>query len=272
VCLITFAWQAHADYPLVVAANRDEFFARPTSSADWSSDGERLSGRDLRGGGTWMGVSRDGRFAALTNYRDPASYRADAPSRGELVDRFLTAADATGALDEIAHDNARFNGFNLLAARWNDDPVMSIVSHPAQNSVTTIAPGIHGLSNAHLDTAWPKVEAVTSGLHDALSAAPLDQDALIEGLFDLLSDRSITPDELLPKTGVPLEFERALSATFIRMPGYGTRSTTVLLVDRAGFATFVERRFEPDVPVEERRFVFETAPPVATRPSAARAS
>jgi uncharacterized protein with NRDE domain len=259
MCLIAFAWQAHDGYPLVVAANRDEFFARPTASAEWWADGDILAGRDLRGGGTWMGVTRSGRFAALTNYRDPASVRADAPSRGELVGRFLAADDPDGALAAIARDRARFNGFNLLAARWNGDPSdrgMAIVSQPGPGNAATVAPGIHALSNAHLDTAWPKVDAITSRLAEAFEecAAP---DALVDRLFAILSDRSVASDERLPKTGVPLEFERALSAAFIRVPGYGTRSSTVLIVDRNGRATFVERRTEPDQPIGERRFEFD---------------
>ena len=256
MCLIAFAWQAHPEYPLIVAANRDEFFARPTAQADWWPDGRIVAGRDLRGGGTWMGVSRGGRFAALTNYRDPAAFRPEAPSRGELVGRFLSANDGDGALASIARDAARYNGFNLLAARWDQGMSMAIVS-PGAAGPAPIAAGIHGLSNAHLDTAWPKVDAVVAGLTDAVDEA-FTSDALTDRLFTMMSDRRIASDDRLPATGIPLDFERALSAPFIRVPGYGTRSSAVLLVDRSGTVTFVERRCEPDEPVGERRFSFAT--------------
>lgn len=257
MCLIAFAWQAHDDYPLIVAGNRDEFFARPTASADWWPDGRVLGGRDLRAGGTWMGVSRDGRFAALTNHRDPSSQRPDAPSRGRLVGDFL-AGEA--ALENIAREAGRFNGFNLLAARWRSDtlpPAMWIVSNAGSPGPKPVAPGVHGLSNARLDTHWPKVDYAIAATHDAMRAAATP-DALVERLFTILDDRTIAADADLPETGVPLETERALSAVFIRMQGYGTRASTVLLVDREGHATFVERRREPDALPDERRFAFKT--------------
>ena len=273
MCLIALAWRAHAAWPLVVAANRDEFFARPTASADWSDDGRRLSGCDLRGGGTWMGVTRDGRFAALTNYRDPAALRVEAPSRGALVDRFLDADDAEAALRALARDRGRYNGFNLITVRWAASPAgagAAILSQPGPAGVVTVAPGLHGLSNAFLDTPWPKALAAVDGLRVALDRVDEHADAedrqrgepaLIDALFGLLADRAVAADDALPDTGVPLEIERALSAAFIRRPDYGTRSSTVFLVDLAGRATFVERRFEPDAPVAERRFTFATPAP-----------
>ena len=255
MCLIAFAWQAHPDHPLVVAGNRDEFFARPTAPADWSHDERVLAGRDLRAGGTWMGVSRGGRFAALTNHRDPTALRPDAPSRGELVDRFLSAdGPASPVLDAIAREAGRYNGFNLLAARWTADAAdMWIVSGPVARRV---APGVHALSNARLDTPWPKVERAIERTRDAIDVAT-GTDTLIDGLFAMLGERSVADDAKLPRTGVPLDVERALSAAFIRMPGYGTRSSTVLVVDRRGRCTFVERRCEPGAPSVDRRFVFE---------------
>jgi uncharacterized protein with NRDE domain len=256
VCLIAFAWQADANYPLIVAANRDEFFARPTTAAAWSDDGRRLSGRDLKAGGTWMGATRDGRFAALTNHRDPAAFRPDAPSRGELVDRFLDAVNPDDTLSRIAAERARFNGFNLLAARWDTSTAsMAIVSHPGVAALVPVEPGIHALSNAHLDTAWPKVVAITDGLRAALRDAS-GRDELVDRLFALLGDGRVAPDDALPRTGISLDWERALSAAFIRTGDYGTRSSTVYVVDRDGDALFVERRCEPDQPVDERRFAF----------------
>lgn len=259
MCLIAFAWQAHDHYPLIVASNRDEFFARPSAAADWWPDGRMLAGRDLRAGGTWMGVSRDGRFAALTNHRDLSTQRADAPSRGELVGDFLCDdASPSSALERIAKTSDRYNGFNLLAAQWNgDERGLWIVSSPGATAPVKIEPGVHGVSNARLDTPWPKVErAVEATRHAIAHSASLE--TLTADLFAMLDDRSIATDERLPATGVPLATERALSAAFIRMPGYGTRASTVLVVDRDGRATFIERRIEPEMPVEERRFVFAT--------------
>jgi uncharacterized protein with NRDE domain len=274
VCLIAFAWRAHADYPLVVASNRDELFARPTASAAWSLDGRRLSGRDLRAGGTWMGVTRDGRFAALTNYRDPARIRANAPSRGALVDAVLDGNDVAGTIADIAARRADYNGFNLLAGRWDgSDALLQIVAHPSDGGVTSVTPGFHALSNAYLDTPWPKVVAITAQLRAAVEAADHGTDGLVERLCVLLANDRTYTDDVLPTTGIPLEFERALSAAFIRTPVYGTRSSTVFVVDRAGRATFVERRCEPSVifdpAVDERRFAFATA---SSPISAARAS
>lgn len=256
MCLIAFAWQAHADYPLVVAGNRDEFFARPTAPADWWADAPMLAGRDLRAGGTWMGVTRAGRFAALTNYRDPASQRADAPSRGSLVGDFLTrAATPSVALESLASDAPRFNAFNLMAAQWTGEKTgLWIVSG---SEVNAIEPGVHALSNARLDTPWPKVDFAIERMREAL-ASTTDRDGLIDRLSAMLDDRTIAADALLPRTGITLDTERALSAPFIRMPGYGTRASTVLIVDRTGHATFIERRCEPDEPIDERRFDFNT--------------
>ncbi len=260
MCLIAFAWQADDRYPFVVAANRDEFHARASTAAAWSDDGSRLSGRDLRGGGTWMGVTRDGRFAALTNHRDPRAVRPDAPSRGALPDRLLAPeVDPERTMAGIAAEAGRYNGFNLLAAHWaGAGPRMWIVSSPGAAVVTPVAAGIHALSNARLDTPWPKVERAKAALVAALADAPAG-DALVDRLFALLADETTAPDDRLPATGVATDVERALSAAFIRMPGYGTRASTVFVVDRDGRATFVERRCEPDRPVECRTERFSVA-------------
>lgn len=258
MCLIAFAWRAHPDVALVVAGNRDEFFARPTVAAHWWPEAPMLAGRDLKAGGTWMGVARNGRFAALTNYRDPPNQRPDAPSRGALVGDFLTRDEAPlAALERIAADAHRFNGFNLLAARWSGDEAgLWVVASPDASRVTTVEAGVHALSNARLDSAWPKVDYAVDRTSAALSAA-VDTEGLIADLFTMLDDRTIAADERLPDTGIPRETERALSAPFIRMPGYGTRASTVLVVDRDGRATFVERTCEPGERVDERRFTID---------------
>ena len=258
MCLIAFAWQAHVDFPLVVAGNRDEFFARPTAPADWWPDGERLAGRDLRAGGTWMGLSRQGRFAALTNHRNPDAMRADAPTRGALVGDVLASPDGVRpAVTRIADAASRYNGFHLVAAAWSGiEPVaMWIVASPGEAIPLSVAPGVHALSNARLDTPWPKVGFATAALRRSLERGR-GLEALIDDSFTMLADRTIADDRDLPRTGVPLEVERSLSAPFIRMPGYGTRSSTVVVVERRGRVTFVERTCEPDRPIDERRFEF----------------
>jgi uncharacterized protein with NRDE domain len=237
VCLILIAWQAHPDYPLVVAANRDEFYARRTASADfWPDHPQILAGRDLEGDGTWLGITRTGRFAALTNYRDPASHKPQAPSRGKLVADFL-AGDATIETYLDALDATAYNGFNLLLGDGRKLVAFSNISMQRHE----LAPGVYGLSNALLDTPWPKVGAGKTALSGALAALP-DESAL----FQLLRDATHHPDAALPATGVSLEWERLLSAAFIRSPEYGTRCSTVIKVGAGGTASFDEQIWLPD--------------------------
>jgi uncharacterized protein with NRDE domain len=224
MCLILVAWRAHPEFPLVVAANRDEFFNRPTASASFWPDSGILAGRDLQAGGTWMGIGPTGRFAALTNFRDPARHRDDAASRGQLVADFLMADALPQAwLERIRSDSGRYNPFNLIVGDTDSLACYASVT----GEIRDLAPGVFGLSNDLLDTPWPKVEAAKSSLSVALAALPDDR-----ALFDLLRDDAVHPDELLPRTGISLEWERLLSAAFVKAPGYGTRSSTVLKVCR----------------------------------------
>lgn len=246
MCLILLAWQVHPDYPLVVAANRDEFLSRRTAAADfWDDAPDVLAGRDLQAGGTWLGVTRDGRFAALTNYRDPARVKASAPSRGELVSRFLTGSlSPPEYLAELAAVAGAYNGFNLL---FGDADSLWCFSNCGEGE-RRLDPGVYGLSNHLLDTPWPKVARGKSALGAALQALP-DEAPLLA----LLRDDRIAPDEVLPRTGLSMEWERLLSAAFIRSPEYGTRSATVLLRDRTGMVRFVEQTFLKDAAAGERR-------------------
>lgn len=239
MCLILLAWRSHPDYPLVVAANRDEFYARPTlPAAFWDDSPQVLAGRDLEAGGTWLGITRTGRFAALTNYRDPAQNKTDAPSRGRLVSAFLQGEMTPEAyLGQLEEDGASYNGFNVLVGDGRDLLYFSNCGELPR----TLAPGIYGLSNHLLDTPWPKVASAKSALAKALAALPDDA-----GLRALLRDQRVAPDEELPRTGVSLEWERLLSAAFIRSPAYGTRSSTTVIVDRAGKVCFDEQAFGPD--------------------------
>ncbi|MCX8085942.1 MAG: NRDE family protein [Rhodocyclaceae bacterium] len=230
MCLILLAWQAHPDFPLVVAANRDEFFARPTApAAFWPEAPEVLAGRDLAAGGSWLGITRRGRFAALTNFRDPYRQRPEAPSRGRLVADFLTTDVAIeDFLDSL--DAAAYNGFNLLLGDGKRLFAFSNVTLRRHE----LAPGVYGLSNALLDTPWPKVGRAKAALAAALDALP-DEAAL----WRLLADDTVFPDEALPSTGVSLEWERLLSAAFVRGRDYGTRASTVLKVGAGGTAPYV---------------------------------
>lgn len=238
MCLIALAYKAHPRFPLIVAANRDEFLDRPTRPAQfWPDAPEILAGRDERAGGTWLGITRTGRFAALTNYRDLRRPPMGGPSRGALVraaleNRLETAG--TGA----------YEGFNLLYG-----PVDALRYHTNIGGADVpLAPGVHGLSNALLDTPWPKVQRAKAGLSRLLTAP---NGPLVEDLFSLLADAEPAPVVELPDTGLPDDRERALSSIFIRMEGYGTRCSTVVLVDADGQVTFEERTFPAGTAVRQ---------------------
>jgi uncharacterized protein with NRDE domain len=259
MCLILVAWRAHPDYPLVVAANRDEFFARRTAAASFWPDRKILAGRDLQAGGTWLGIHHGtGRFAALTNYRDPARQRDGLTSRGLLVTDFLTSdTPATSWLEGLARRATDYNGFNLMAGDANSLACLASIT----GEVRILQPGIYGLSNHLLDSPWPKVEVAKSALATALNAVPDDSP-----LFSLLHDDTIHPDDALPRTGVSLEWERLLSSAFVRAPGYGTRCSTVVMVGNDGTTVFDEQtwlegakagpriryRFRPPAPLPSR--------------------
>ena len=247
MCLIFVAWRAHPDYPLVVAANRDEFFARPAAEAGWWPDAPSVfAGRDLEAGGTWLGLGRDGRFAGLTNFRDPLRNRDGTPSRGALVADFLRGRESTAeALARLQFEGPRYNAFNLLVS---DGDSLGIYES-ASGSARLLEPGLHALSNHLLDTPWPKVTAGKSRLARALRALPDDTP-----LCELLRDDRPAPDAELPRTGVSLAWERMLSSAFIRAPGYGTRCSTVVTRDRHGWTHVTESSWDA-VGVETGRVV-----------------
>ncbi len=237
MCLILFAWKVHEEFPLILAANRDEFYERPTApAAFWDGAPRLLAGRDLQEGGTWLGITRRGKLAALTNYRDPASLKSNVPSRGHLVSDYLRGRQTPeNYLRRIKPRAAQYNGFNLLVG---DDSELFCFSN--RDGLQKPAPGIHGMSNHLLDTPWPKVERGKRALNDLITGGKAPSP---EALLDLLADRSRPPDGRLPVTGVGLEWERILSPLFIESPIYGTRSSTVLTIDRRGHVTFIERVF-----------------------------
>lgn len=252
MCLLLFAYRQHPDYPLIVAANRDEFHRRPTAPADWWEGGRLLAGRDLEAGGSWMGVSRDGRFAAVTNYRDPASHQPGLRSRGGIVVEALRSDQEDAAvLAGVQSDGRHYNGFNLIYLGRH-----GLYSYANRDGgVRTLSPGLYGLSNHLLETPWPKVIRGKAGLRAYLDSG---QAPAPEPLFELLTDRASAADSELPSTGVSLDWERRLSPIFIAGPDYGTRASTLLLLGRDGEARFAERSFGPDgAKGETREFRFQ---------------
>ena len=251
MCLILFAYRQHPGYRLILAANRDEFYGRPTApAAFWEDAPDLLAGRDLKSGGTWLGVTRAGRFAAITNYREPDVHLEGAPSRGELVAGFLQSDRAPQAyLDRLAASADRYNGFNLIVG---DAGAMGYFSN-REGTVRMLGPGVYGLSNHLLDTPWPKVEQGKTLLEAYLGNGEMDEAALLAAL----NDPTQVPDAALPDTGVGLAWERMLSPLFIQSPGYGTRASSVLLIRHNGEVTFAERTFQAGEPGETRRYAFE---------------
>lgn len=238
MCLILLAYKVNEDYPLVLVANRDEFLNRPTRAADfWEDRPHILGGRDLKSGGTWLGISANGRLAAVTNYREPHVFCPDTLSRGCLVSDFLDASVSSKSyLEDVGNRESDYNGFNLLV--W-DSADLVYYSNRYDRPPEILAPGYHGLSNHLMNTAWPKVRRGKAALESALMRGEPDGQQLLDMLFN--SQRA--PEEELPHTGVPLNLEIALSSMFIRTDGYGTRSSTVVLVRADGNARFIERSF-----------------------------
>lgn len=239
MCLIVVAHRAHPAHPLVVAANRDELHARPAAPAAWWSDApEVLAGRDLHAGGTWMGITRIGRFAAVTNFREWPP-EAGERSRGALVAGFLRGAAAPEAYArEVAAEGARYAGFNLLLG---DGETMVYLSNRAEG-VRVLEPGLYALSNHLLDTPWPKVRRARRAMEDALAAAGDGWDA---ALWEMLADRVAAADDDLPDTGLGRARELVLSPPFIAGAEYGTRASTVLTVAADGEVRLVERSVVP---------------------------
>lgn len=238
MCIILFAWQLHSQYPLVVLANRDEFHDRPALPIHfWDDNPGIIAGRDLSAGGTWLGATKAGRFAALTNYRDfRLPVLEGAPSRGELVTGFLNSPDPDVWLAKLEQDAARYAGFNLLASDGNH--LWHYSNHGG--AVKEVKPGLHGLSNHLLDTPWPKVTKGVTGLQTHLGSG-VSETSLF---FDLLTDTEQGPDHLLPDTGRDIDFERRVSPIFLRDDVYGTRCSSVYLSGADGQRHLLERSYD----------------------------
>lgn len=236
MCLIVFAWDVHPKYKLILAANRDEFYDRPSSPAGfWQDHPDILGGRDLKAGGSWMTVSSKGHVAAVTNYRDISNIKPDANSRGELPTGFMLSDCSPSAYIQQLHEHSEtYNGFNILAATM--DQMVHYSNY--ERKLNIVDRGIYGLSNALLDTNWPKVERAKRKFQTLV-----DDHFTHEQLIEMMGDTKIAEEAILPETGIPKEMEKALSAMCIRTENYGTCCSTVITLDRNGEVNFTEKSF-----------------------------
>lgn len=236
MCLIAWNWQPGGDTPLLLISNRDEFYARPTEALDWWHGDLILSGRDLQAGGTWLGVGRSGRMAALTNHRNPADMSEDLPSRGELVSSFLSGElSAVDYLEQLTPQIANYNPFNLLV--FDGQSLLGLESRSTR--VLTIAPGVGAVSNADFETPWPKLLKLKSRLSLMIEQGHAHD----EDLLDMLHDDDVADDAEVPNTGIAQSLERALSAVFVKLPDYGTRACSVVRIGREDIR-FLEQSFD----------------------------
>ena len=247
MCILFIAVMQHPDYPLIIAANRDEFHNRATrSSSFWQQHPNVLAGQDLQAGGTWMGMTRQGYLSALTNVRDPQKLLDNAISRGELVKDFLiNPVEPADYLLTLESSKDAYNGYNLLFGHWKNLWVYNNHTNQAAN----LTPGVYGLSNADLNSPWPKINQGVNQLKEHCQRATQLKP---EVLFDILLNQNQAADHLLPETGVPIEWERKLSSVFIKSPEYGTRSSTLLLIDNHQNVTWLEHVFDAHAHVTEK--------------------
>lgn len=242
MCLILFAFDSSPDNALALSANRDEFFSRPSAAAQfWDDHTNVLAGQDLVSGGTWLGITRSGRFAAVTNIREPDIVVENPLSRGNLTRDFLTGTQSCETyLESIQDQQNSYSGFNLLVGEMNNSNRELLYFSNRREGVTRLHSGIYGLSNHVLDSGWPKVNAGKAHLQKTLKSGA--SEAQHKELRDFLENPSLANDDELPKTGVSYEREKALSAAFIHLPNYGTRTSTVLTINN-GATLFSERNY-----------------------------
>ncbi len=253
MCLIVFSFQNHEKYPLILAGNRDEFYKRPTKQAEfWEEKPDILAGKDLEKGGTWLGVNRGGNFAFLTNYRDINNIKDNADSRGDIVISYLESnLNVTQFIRDLDQNALNYNGFNLLAGNVNQ------LFHYSNKTrqYAEVKPGIHGISNALLNTSWPKTDFAKTEFSKIIA----DSDPDVDALFRLLQNRKRYPPELLPETGLSEKMEIAVSSAFIETEDYGTRCSTLLFIDNAGKVTFIEKTHQPKPDGDDTvKYVFES--------------
>ncbi|MFC4353938.1 NRDE family protein [Chryseomicrobium palamuruense] len=251
MCLIAFHLHDHPTYAFIMAANRDEFYDRPTAPARfWEEHPELLAGKDFHAGGTWLGISKTGRIAALTNYRDPLSVQQDLISRGDIVKDFLTSSEPPKEfIDKLEDQKMSYNGFNVLLGT----PKEMYYYSNMKSSGHLIPEGTHALSNKFLNTPWPKVDTARTLLSEYVDT---NDEVNHEILLDFMVKTDQAQDHLLPDTGVGLDLERKLSSMFIHMPNYGTRCTTVITITHDGHVEFSERSYEETTVSSEVSYTF----------------
>ena len=255
MCLILFAVHNHPKYKIIAAANRDEFYNRKTAAANfWEDHPEILGGRDLEALGTWMAVHKNGRIGMITNYRDPKNINPLAPSRGQLVrDFMLNEEPPLDYLQKISRHASTYNGFNLIVG--TADELFYYSNY--KTGIEKIQPGLHGLSNSLLDTPWPKVSNGLRKIQPLLHTETVDTTALLNTLYNV----DPAPDADLTDTGIGIEREKVLSSMFIKSPDYGSRCSTVLLIDHDDHVFFTERVYKTtDFSFSEQAFHFEITP------------
>ncbi len=257
MCLIILSFNQHPDFPLVLAANRDEFYARPTAPLDWWQDNPAiLAGRDLTAGGTWLGVNKQGKFAAVTNYREPGQEAKNKKSRGLLVQNFLESGDAAAYSKKLSETGNEYNGFNLL---FGDAHQAYYFSNRSGKEAVAVQAGLYGLSNHLLDTPWPKVRKAKARFPEL---DPSDNKLV----FTFLADRAAAADSEVQQTGLPPATEKALSPMFIQIErtgmrpdgddGYGTRVSSLLRIGKGGHAALAERTYQHGKFDADREFTF----------------
>jgi len=253
MCLIFISYKQNREYPLIVLSNRDEFFKRPTLAAHyWEENPQILAGKDLEGGGTWMGITKNGYMAMLTNYRDVPNLKPNAPTRGKLVSDYLQGEFNTKEyLLALSKSGYRYNGYNLIAGSFDDPWYYSNY----QKKVVRLGTGLYGLSNALLNSNWPKIEKGKEKLIPLLAQEKIEK----EKLFQLMTNAEVAPDQQLPQTGLSKEKEKAISSMFINTDGYGTRCTTLIMVNKNGNVDFTERQYANGLATgEENNFTFKS--------------
>ncbi len=240
MCVIFFAFQKHPEYPLILVANRDEFYDRPAeAAANWDDQPTVFAGRDLVAGGTWLGVSKSGKFAAVTNYRERTIGKA-VRSRGALTVDFLTGSDSAEIyLEQLQKRKNEYTGFSVLVGEINENQSAVFYFSNRTGTVKKLKSGIYGLSNHLLDTPWPKIQNGKDRFERAIAGSEISENEL----FKIMTDKMPAVDALLPDTGIGIERERILSSIFIESPGYGTRCSTLMTFDRDYKCSFEERIF-----------------------------
>ncbi len=238
MCLNIFSYKSHPNYKLIIAANRDEFYARKTEAAHFRNDNpDLLAGKDLEHGGTWLGLTKTGKFSFITNYRDPKSFRKDAPSRGALVSNYLNGSESPEQYLKNLKNTQHYNGFNLVAGNLNEVCYFSNV----ENKIKKLDNGFYGVSNAFLDTPWKKLVTGKKAVEAVISQNNFSP----EDLFSALHNEQKADDSELPQTGVPYEIEKLISSVFIKSEAYGTVCSTVVLIDNQNRVQFFERTHNP---------------------------